>query len=52
VEFNQKYAAVWPRLTYKKDPPVDADQWRDVPHKLKDYFNPEPAEGSESNSRQ
>lgn len=42
VEHNQKYAKTWPRLTQKLPAPNDADQWRDVPDKLKKHFSPKP----------
>ena len=35
VELNQKYAQKWPNITQKKDPPQDADLWKDIPGKLK-----------------
>lgn len=35
VELNQKYAKKWPNITVKKEPPVDADMWKDIPNKLK-----------------
>lgn len=34
VALNGELAGQWPRITVKKAPPADADQWRDVPHKL------------------
>lgn len=40
VEVNRKYALVWPNITHRKDPPPDADKWRDVPNKLQDHFSP------------
>lgn len=41
VEINAQYAALWPNITAKKAPPVDADEWASVPNKYPDYFNPE-----------
>jgi ferredoxin len=41
VEINAQYAAQWPNITVKKDPPLDADIWVDVPNKYADHFNPE-----------
>lgn len=40
VEINAQYAALWPNITAKKEPPVDADEWVSVPNKYADYFNP------------
>ena len=45
VAFNSQYAALWPNITdMTKKPFPDADQWADVPDKMKDHFNPEPAD--------
>lgn len=41
VEINAQYAALWPNITQKKTPPLDADAWTTVPHKYPDHFNPE-----------
>lgn len=41
VEMNAQYAALWPNITVKKVPPIDADEWVTVPHKYPDHFNPE-----------
>ncbi len=43
VEFNSKYAAIWPRLTKRPDSPADAKDWVDVPDKLEKHFSPNPA---------
>lgn len=45
VEFNQRYAQLWPRVTQKPEPPQDADDYLDVSHKLEDYFDPSPGLG-------
>lgn len=37
LELNAKYAKKWPIIDELKDPPEDADQWKDVPDKLQ-YF--------------
>ncbi len=42
VEFNQKYSNEWPRITFKGMPPADADDWKEVPDKLKNHFSPKP----------
>src|SRR3990167_9630173 len=33
VEINAQYAARWPNITVKKEPPADADEWVSIPHK-------------------
>jgi len=38
VEFNQKYARLWPNITKKGVSPADADQWLGVPNKLETEF--------------
>lgn len=43
VEINAQYAALWPNITVKKEPPVDADEWVSVPNKYPDHFNSEGA---------
>ena len=40
LEVNRKYALVWPNITRRKEPPADADKWRDVKNKLADHFSP------------
>ena len=42
VEFNQKYADLWPVIIERKDPPPDADEWKDVPSKLDLHFSAQP----------
>ncbi len=40
IEINAKYAEEWPNITEIKDPPADADEWKDVAGKkahLADY---------------
>lgn len=41
VEFNQKYAQIWPNILEKKDPPHDADAWSKITHKMP-YFSEKP----------
>lgn len=43
VEFNRKYAALWPRIREAGDVPGDADDWVDVPGKLEAHFSEKPA---------
>lgn len=34
IELNAKLAKKWPSIAVKKEPPADADKWKDVPNKL------------------
>lgn len=43
VQINRDYAQIWPIITQKGTPPVDADQWKDIPNKFAAHFNPAPA---------
>ena len=42
LEINAQYAEIWPNIDEKKDPLPEAEDWRDVPGKLK-YLSPNPA---------
>lgn len=42
VEFNRKYADLWPNIATKGEVPDDANEWRGVEDKLQ-YLSPEPA---------
>lgn len=33
LQLNAELSAAWPVITQKKDPPPDADEWRDKPGK-------------------
>ena len=46
VEFNSKYAALWPTITSQGDVPEDADEWRNVEGKMQ-YFSEAPGKGDE-----
>tara|TARA_B100000315_G_scaffold15222_1_gene13748 strand:- start:263 stop:514 length:252 start_codon:yes stop_codon:yes gene_type:complete len=43
IEFNDKYAVDWPNIVRRKAAPDDADDWQNVPDKMK-YFDETPAE--------
>ncbi|MEP9353899.1 ferredoxin FdxA [Xanthobacter sp. KR7-65] len=43
VEFNRKYAALWPRIGSPGEVPEDADDWIGVEGKLDSEFDPSPA---------
>jgi ferredoxin len=47
VEFNKKYAALWPVITLKGTAPADADDWVNVPDKQRDHFDPTPGAGDD-----
>jgi ferredoxin len=34
LQMNKELAAQWPVITQMKDPPEDADEWREVKNKL------------------
>jgi ferredoxin len=40
LKLNADFAKIWPNITTKKEPPPDADQWKDVTGKMK-HFSPE-----------
>lgn len=44
LELNRKYSEIWPNITIKKEPPSDADKYKDVENKL-EFFSEEPGEG-------
>ncbi len=45
VEFNRKYAEIWPNITTKKEAPADADTHLKEEGKLEKYFSEAPGEG-------
>lgn len=42
VEFNQKYAGIWPNIPEKGEPPSDADEWAEKSEKM-EHFSEQPA---------
>ena len=42
LEVNRQYAASWPNITRKGEPPADADEWKGVADKFEKFFSPEP----------
>ena len=44
VDHNRSFSGAWPNITRKKEPPADADKWRDVADKMKE-FSPNPGKG-------
>lgn len=45
VEFNRKYAEIWPVLSTKKDPMPDHEAYTNKPNKLEEDFSEAPGEG-------
>ena len=45
LELNKKYSEIWPNITMKKDPPSDADEFKDKKNKLQEYFSEKPGTG-------
>ncbi|NLI28375.1 MAG: DUF3470 domain-containing protein, partial [Acetobacter sp.] len=41
TELNADYAAKWPNITRKGNPPADAEEWKDKPNK-RQLLSPEP----------
>ena len=39
---NAEYAAIWPNITRKGEPPADADAYKAEPGKFENYFSPAP----------
>ncbi|WP_421884558.1 ferredoxin FdxA [Pacificispira sp.] len=46
LELNKQYSEVWPNITQIGTPPADAKEWEGVPDKFKNYFSPNPGDGS------
>ena len=44
LEINEKYSKLWPNISVKKDPPKDADKFKNVKNKLDKYFSEKPGE--------
>ena len=46
VDFNMKYAKLWPNITQmrKEDVPEDAEEWQGVEDKMQ-YFSEAPGKG-------
>ncbi len=42
LEINAKYSKLWPVITKKKDPPQDADKFKEVKDKFDKYFSEKP----------
>ena len=42
LEINKKYSKSWPNISKKKDPPKDADNYRNVKNKFDRFFSEKP----------
>ena len=47
VAFNREYSEKWPNITRKGNPPEDADDWVNIPDKMK-YFSSNPGTSNSS----
>jgi len=45
LSLNAEFSKIWPNITAKKPPPVDAKAWEDVPGKLDQHFSSSPGTG-------
>jgi ferredoxin len=45
LKLNAEYAAKWPNITVKREPPADAKEFDGVPGKFEKYFSPDPGQG-------
>ena len=44
LEINGKYSKLWPNIKSKKNPPKDADKYRNEKNKYEKYFSEKPGE--------
>ena len=44
LDINNKYSKLWPNITKKKEPPKDADKFRNEKNKYDKYFSDKPGE--------
>jgi len=42
LDLNREFTQKWPNITEKKPAPPDADDWLEVPGKLKNHFSDKP----------
>jgi ferredoxin len=43
LEINAQYAAIWPNITERREPPADADEHKGVAGKFEQHFSQRPA---------
>jgi len=41
AELNRRFSQIWPRISARKSPPADAEEWDGVPNKYPDLFSEE-----------
>ena len=46
LDLNRQYAAAWPNITVKGEPPGDAEQYERETGKFEKYFSDKPGKGS------
>ena len=44
LDINKKYSNLWPNIVKKKDPPSDADKYKNIKNKYDKYFSEKPGE--------
>ena len=42
LDINKKYSNLWPNIVKKKDPPADADKFKNVKNKYEKHFSDKP----------
>jgi ferredoxin len=45
LKVNANFAAVWPNVTAKREPPIDAKEFDGISGKFELYFSPNPGPG-------
>jgi ferredoxin len=38
IEINKQYSSIWANIVHKKEPPENAEKWKDVTDKYNKYF--------------
>ncbi len=44
LKINEKYSKIWPNITQKKDPPQDAEKFKNEKNKFDKYFSEKPGD--------
>ena len=42
AELNRKYSEIWPNIQEKKEPPADAEEWKNIQDKFNNHFSEKP----------
>lgn len=45
LEMNRKYSVEWPNISRKKDPMPEAEKFKSMKNKFKEWFSPKPGQG-------